>query len=276
MKKLFILLLASAFVFAACSNGNSKPDEPVPEPRTEVTGKLGKYGSPYKVGDILFNDGSATPYTAQLTLTDEQKAAAIALIFYKDTGLNNGDDTTTSRTLGVGLKHSSGLAWCKNEANAHSRDITTIQESDKNGSDNLEQIAAFLTSNSSINDTGIASNYPAFYFAKNYKDLKIGSEAVSRISAGSEYSSGWYLPSIAELDQIYVNGKGTNKVFDIDSASNLCDGDQFGSSYYWSSSQHASNTSNTSACSLSFGSGGQTSHYKQNTSNYVCAIREFN
>ena len=28
MKKLIILLLASAFVFAACSNGNNKTDEP--------------------------------------------------------------------------------------------------------------------------------------------------------------------------------------------------------------------------------------------------------
>lgn len=33
------------------------------------------------VGDIVFNDGSATPYTATLTLTPEQKAAAIAVIF---------------------------------------------------------------------------------------------------------------------------------------------------------------------------------------------------
>ena len=48
------------------------------------------------VGDIVFNDGSATPYTSGMTITDEQKTAAIALIFYKGTGLNSGNDTTTS------------------------------------------------------------------------------------------------------------------------------------------------------------------------------------
>lgn len=58
------------------------------------------------VGDIVFNDGSATPYTADLKLTPEQKDAAIAVIFYVGTGLNsdvNGvANTTTSRILGVG------------------------------------------------------------------------------------------------------------------------------------------------------------------------------
>ena len=38
------------------------------------------------VGDIVFTDGSATPYSADLELTDEQKAAAIAVIFYAGTG----------------------------------------------------------------------------------------------------------------------------------------------------------------------------------------------
>ena len=38
------------------------------------------------VGDIVFSDGSATPYSADLELTDEQKAAAIAVIFYAGTG----------------------------------------------------------------------------------------------------------------------------------------------------------------------------------------------
>lgn len=42
-----------------------------------------------EVGDIVFNDGSATPYTTELTLTPEQKDAAIAVIFYVGTGLNS-------------------------------------------------------------------------------------------------------------------------------------------------------------------------------------------
>ena len=98
------------------------------------------------VGDIVFNDGSATPYTAELTLSDEQKAAAIAVIFKVDGG----------KTLGVGLKHNgSGLAWCTSDAKAYNTNIKTIQcpasgaagnftfTGDTDGSDNLEQIAHF-------------------------------------------------------------------------------------------------------------------------------------
>ena len=76
------------------------------------------------VGDIVFNDGSAMPFAAYEALEegndkDTIKDAAIALIFYSGTELNSDDpegnaDTTTSRTLGVGLKHNrSGLAWCR-------------------------------------------------------------------------------------------------------------------------------------------------------------------
>ena len=283
MKKLFILLLASAFVFASCSNGNSKPDEPVPEPRIEVTGKLGKYGSPYEVSDIVFNDGSATPYTAQLTLTDEQKAAAIAVIFYKGKGLNNGNDKTTSRTLGVGLKHGGSIAWCTSSANAYGKKITTILctasgntgaytfNGDKNGSDNLEQIEAF----EGVDDTATAANYPAFYFAKQYNEQKIGSETVSRI-AGTSYETGWYLPSLAELYQIYTNGIRTNQVFDIDAASILCGGDQFGTKWYWSSSQYDSSSNANEINTVNFSSGGIPKYYKSNNEGHVCTIREFN
>jgi len=220
-----------------------------------------------EVGDIVFKDGSATPYTAGLTLSDEQKKAAIALIFYKGTGLNSDNsngtpNTETVRTLGVGLKQVRGCAWCSPAAGAYSackypasaagdygRDkyIETILcergdddsgvrtfTGDKNGSNNLEQIAAFLGEN---NDTGVGENstktsaeaavlYPAFYFAKNYKEEIIGSEATSRV-AGTAYEDGWYLPSVAELSRIYSNGIGANKVFDINAACQALSCDNF-------------------------------------------------
>ena len=204
-----------------------------------------------EVGDIVFNDGSATPYTSDLTLSEEQKAAAIAIIFYKGTDLNSDYDTTTSRTLGVGLKHNkTGLAWCTDSASAYEVNITTIQcppsgntgeltfTEDRNGSDNLEQIARFLAATAGFtpaegvpDDTATEANYPAFYFAKNY--------STTATNLGDSYKDGWYLPSIAELFQIYANGKGANKAFDIDAASALCGGDSFGN-VYWSSSQSAS------------------------------------
>ena len=314
MKKVLILLLASIFIFAACSNGNSKPEEPEQTPastttttgtensgtegsggeegnnqggettgtRPEVSGKIGKYESPYEVGDIVFNDGSAMPFTENLTLTQEQKDSAIAIIFFKGTDLNNGDDTTTCRTLGVGLKHSSEpLAWCKytdnrwyNNAQAYYIEITTIGEDDiKNGSENLERIGAFLSTYedtygdfylegipySVSDDTAEESNYPAFYFAKNYNTIAT--------NLGTTYSSGWYFPSYAELLYLFFK----NKNFDIDAASNLCGGDQFGTKWYGASSQFI--MMDSKVWKFTFGKG---SSCDKKDANYVCAIREFN
>lgn len=213
----------------------------------------------------MFNDGSATPYTAELTLSDEQKAAAIAVIFKVDGG----------KTLGVGLKHNrSGLAWCTSDANAYNTNIKTIQcpasgaagnftfTVDTDGSDNLEQIASFLTNAKLADDTtgtDADKRYPAFYFAKNYK--------TTATNLGAAYENGWYLPTVAELFDIWKL-KAT-----VDAASNLCGESQFGNSYYWSSSQYASY--DDYAFLLNFTNGVWSRYYKY-TFRYVCVVRVFN
>ena len=341
MKKLLILVLASLFIFAACSLGNSKPKDPEQTPEsTTVTqgtengggstdpnsgeenngtggsggeegntsgdennttrilasGKTGKYEKPYEVGDIVFKDGSATPYTEDLTLTDSEKKAVLAIIFYKGTGLNSDiyegtdesgtvtwttGDTTTVRTIGVGLRKDSYLwPWCAGDnrlhtatiiANAYSRNIKTIQckdnymsgsytfTGDKNGSDNLSQIAAFLSAPGSgtTDDTRDENNYPAFYL----------------------YSKPWYIPSIAELYQIYVNGIGSTKIFDINKAIELCGGEQFVGGF-WSSSQCPLLGNDYSACYLSIGyNWGEYNcfvQYQIKSEGFtLCVIREF-
>ena len=215
------------------------------------------------VGDIVFNDGSATPYTAELTLSDEQKAAAIAVIFKVDGG----------KTLGVGLKHNrSGLAWCTSDAKAYNKNIETIQcpatgssgnltfTDDTDGSDNLEQIAAFLTGNELENDTADASKYPAFYFGKNYK--------TTATNLTSAYENGWYLPTVAELFDIW-KVKAT-----VDAASSLCGGSQFGNSHYWSSTQI--DWSGYAAYPLRFNDGDWNYGFKDASNVPVCAVRAFN
>ena len=285
MKKLFIgiftVMLAVSFIACKPSSGTDGDQNPAP---TYIGTKAPTEAK--AVGDIVFNDGSATPYTSGMTFTDAQKNAAIALIFYKGTGLNsdvNGvADTTTSRTLGVGLKHKTTDRWCSEDANAHSVNIDTIQcpasgsngtytfTGDKNGSDNLEQIGIFLTNNSSTDDTSTAANYPAFYFGKNYKG-----ESGSNVS-GTVYESGWYLPSIAELFQIYVNGMGTNKVFDIGAASEALGGDTFTTQNFgafWSSSQLSSTA--TKAYFILINDGMCGDYQKSHQFEAVCCIREF-
>ena len=224
------------------------------------------------MGDIVFYDGSATPYTNGLTLTDAQKNAAIAVIFYVGTELNNANDTTTVRTLGVGLQQSENeLAWTA--GNAANINISTVNPSDKNGSDNLEQIGQFLDQNGSTDDTGDASKYPAFYYAKNYKNVT-GSHV-----AGTMYESGWYLPSSAELTKVYLAKETVNAAID------LCGGKQFGSDsadpWYRTSTQH--NTAETNCYQINFSNGNTTNYNKKYTYTkpgdyyygYASAIREF-
>jgi surface protein len=217
---------------------------------------IGSKSKPDAVGDIVFSDGSATPYTADLTLTEEQKAAAIAVIFYVGTDCSN---DSTSRTLGVGLaQNHGGLAWCLDSANAFEVNITTIQESDKDGSDNLSQIGEFLNDN---NDTGTADKYPAFYFAENYSG--------TATNLGETYADGWYLPAKAELQKIYDILSTVNKELAA------CGGTTFDTSgVYWSSSQYAS--AGYVAYGLNFASGGWYTRTKGNSSYSVCAVRAFN
>ena len=117
--------------------------------------------------------------------------------------MNNGGDTTTVRVLGTPLsKYPTQVAWCTSDANAYNNEIQSITCSyeyndslgtytfngDKDGRDNLNQIASFLE-----DDTYFEDKYPAFWAAKNY-----GSNM-----SGTEYQYDWYLPTDAELYEVY-------------------------------------------------------------------------
>lgn len=278
MKKLnFALLLALALsaVLISCGGGGGGGAAPATTDSSSTTTTSAYFGTksptdPKAVNDIVFSDGSATPYTSGLTLTAAQKNAAVAMIFYKGTECSNDGST---RTLGVGLKRSSSdMQWCRYSsstdcANGYNTNITTIQctpsgsagaytfTGDKDGSDNLSQIAAFLAGN---NDTGTAGNYPAFEYAKNYGSTN---------GCTGAYASGWYLPSIAELYQIY------NQRTSINAAVALCGlTGNFSSTNFWSSSQYAFRDSN--ACALD--SHNDRCYYgNKDDCNYVCAVRAF-
>ncbi|MBR4825280.1 MAG: hypothetical protein IKZ86_10800 [Spirochaetaceae bacterium] len=222
------------------------------------------------VGDIVFSDGSATSYSSGLSLTDAQKSAAIAMIFYKGTECSNDGST---RTLGVGLKRSaSTMQWCRwssdsDCANGYDTNITTIRVTShgstgaytfsgyKDGSNNLSQIATVLAGS---NDTETAGNYPAFEYAKNYGSTNgcIGS-----------YASGWYLPSIAELFQIWKERANINAVVVLCGLTNT-----FSSTEFWSSSMGSSQRDFASR--LDFDNGGCADISKRYNRD-VCAVRAF-
>ncbi len=255
MKKIFFFLFSAviAACFTSCIVNES---EMIIESHSE-TYYVGakKPGSPREVGDIVFNDGSATHYTSTLTLTDTQKQKAVAVIYKVD----------GSRYYGVGLEEANGKVWCIADANGYEKIETiactntgTTFSGDTDGSNNFTQIGTALGQN---DDTGTAANYPAFYFAKNYKDVDD-----SHVS-GTIYQNNWYLPSVSELYDVFSVKNSINP------AITLCGGDSLGDCSYWSSSQD--NSSNNTAWTIQFENGGISSYPKASPGKYTRCIRQF-
>ncbi|MGN0739595.1 MAG: hypothetical protein ACI4LX_05430 [Treponema sp.] len=151
-------------------------------------------------GDIVFCDGSATPYNINLSLTREQKAKVIAVIFYAGTECS---DNGKIRALGIGLHQCGTACWCDANANGYKTNIENIHCSDelqgiKDGSGNFSNIKRFFNQKGIPDDTAIESYYPAFYAAKNYGDNLHASTDI-------EYIENWYLPSAAEGWKIIEN-----------------------------------------------------------------------
>ncbi len=257
-----------------------------------------------QVSDIVFNDGSALHYQdyPRTTLTDEQRATAIAAIFYagpttiKDVYMDLG-----TRVLGVGIKQNSeGLAWCASDAAAYGKAIDSISckpinghnytdlflsisvwghsyvcefesPSDSDGSDNLAQIASALGTS---NDTNDSSKYPAFYWAKNYKN-----QEGSRVK-GTDFEDGWYLPTLPEL-QVLVYTRNTLALSDV-GGQGVSNNDSFGESApYWSSSQPRGESSAYIWDAYLDTANGYSEYIKTEkavdkaSTAMVCAIREF-
>lgn len=164
-------------------------------------------------------------YSKDLTLTDEQKTNAIAVIFYA----GNKSDTLGARTLGVGLKTSKDdeydkitaideggfslnyyrgtlLQWAPKGTtgyNACFRQTTSEKfgKGDLDGSDNWDIICK---RDSNAKSTA-ATNYPAYNWVNTY---------ASRYGITGMYTDGWYMPTISELITVF-SSEVANKIMDV-------------------------------------------------------------
>ena len=222
------------------------------------------------VGDIVFIDGSATPYSETLTLTNEQKAAAVAVIFYA--GSTSG--VLGAKTLGVGLKNTadSGLQWAPEGTSGYTTKFTDIQctpsqtgfqdaqkatfTGDLDGSDNWAKICA-VDKTAAAN---AATNYPAFNWVNNY---------ATTYSLTGDYAGGWYLPTVAELSMMYRVRTSVNAFLE------KAGGKPLGTGTYWSSSQ--SPLAIIRALDINFAWFSDGKIYADYKDRYlqVCAIRAF-
>jgi len=213
----------------------------------------------FSVGDILFTDGTRIKAeNVQYGIPDEQLKKAFGVIGSASYGGGTG--------LVVGLQSRSG-EWAPSGTTGYETKFTGISveysgevdnytfTGDLDGSDNWEYIC-------SIDPSGTqdaATNYPIFHYANTY--------GVTAGLEGTEYENGWYVPSFAELYDVYTN------ITAIQTSMNAAGGFDIESGWYWSSSQSSFNY--YSAYNLSFDSGSLSSYYKDSY-NYVLVLQALN
>ena len=161
--------------------------------------------------------------------------------------------------LGVGIVHSeTGLAWCTDSAEGYSINITDLQGSTTSdymdGSDGWKKLKKACSDAESNPE-----NYPAWNYSLTYAKTN---------GLTGDLATGWYLPTVAELDTIYQNRTA------VDTSLSNAGGSQFGTSWYWSCCQSPSY--NDDARVLDFSNGGMNYSNKYGYLNYVCSVRAFN
>ncbi len=181
------------------------------------------------IGDIILKDGTrvAVADVSSYTIDESNKPVAV-IAYFNDSGI----------AIGLGIKrNSSFLDWTCSKVcyNTSLTDIISTVSGDAtsgytftgdlDGSDNWEYICSVDPDGS----VDAATNYPAFDFANNYGTETCGFDATD------ELASGWYIPSISELYEVY------KKKSVIQSSLNKADGFYFieRTPLYWSSSQCA-------------------------------------
>lgn len=174
----------------------------------------------FTVGDILFTDGTRMKAeNVKYGVPDSQAAKAFGVIGRITYGGCKG--------YAVGVqKSATSLQWAPEYTTGYNTNFTGIQgtttSGDMDGSDNWE----YICRKDSTASQNSATNYPAFNFANTYGTIAG--------LTGTEYETGWYLPSVAELYDVYENKIAVQESLAAVNGFNLTSG------YYWSSSQNAS------------------------------------
>ncbi|MCR5698184.1 MAG: hypothetical protein K6G52_00945 [Treponemataceae bacterium] len=222
-----------------------------------ILASIGDMYRPRNIGDIVFTDGTAIAYATDLTLTQEQKDAAIAVIFYIGTECDDEEDEGRVRMLGVGLEERGSIAFETTDSKLYTSKATTGQF--KNGTYGTAKIKNAISEKGETED--ISSNidyYPAFEYIKNYK---------SSLLSGTDYEDGWYMGTMCEHGKLFASRQIVN------SAYYLCTGTNRTMEWYWSCDEIGSRDAlifhNTD------GGPARVTAVQPQSIYGVCAIREF-
>lgn len=205
MKKTKKNLVLSVFILALFTIG-CKNDVEDNQPETPKV--------VYNVGDVILSDGSVIPYSLERENFNDinlETNKPIAVIF-------RGGEKGSA--LGVGLKQSSALEWainntigCKTKIVPVMCNITdftdhmkftseTTFSGDIDGYDNWQQICDFFDESeldaSKKEEGKDINNYPMFKWASTYLPIENPEQLLE------EYKSSWFIPTIAELYEIFL------------------------------------------------------------------------
>ena len=187
----------------------------------------------YEVGDIILTDGSKVSVANVATYTIDENNKPIGVVAM----ITDVNGVPTPKVIGL-QKSATYLKWAPSGKPGYNTEFTNIVctpsqtdegaaltatfTGDTEGSDNWSEICA-------VDPTGTANaatNYPIFNFANTY--------GTTAGLTGTDYENGWYVPSIAEVCEVYKNKEV------IQTSLTQAEGFDFLRSAYWSSSQSAS------------------------------------
>ncbi len=186
------------------------------------------------VGDIVFTDNTIMEYTSGLSLSDDVKAKAVGVVYNTDNsfgipkgilgkknsygesgysrwklvpegGSDNGITLPDSVKSGTNiLVYTSGVNEAKG-AIVEPEDETAVQSwytsnfsGVLDGSDNLNALTTAYSSDTT-------NEYKVLQYCTDYSSTILG------LDTGSTYSSGWYMPTLAEM--VFIYNKYTNNNF---------------------------------------------------------------
>ena len=186
--------------------------------------------SSYAVGDIILTDGTKVSVNKVESYSPDNANKPIGVVAM----ISDIYGVSTPKVIGL-QKSASSLKWAPSGTTGYGKKFTNIVctpsktgsgaastatfTGDTDGSDNWAEIC-------DVDPEGTANattNYPAFNFANTY--------GATAGLTGTGYENGWYVPSIAELCEVYKNKEA------IQTSLTKANGFNIGTSNYWSSSQ---------------------------------------
>lgn len=186
--------------------------------------------SSYAVGDIILTDGTKVSVNEVEIYSPDNANKPIGVVAM----ISDIYRVSTPKVIGL-QKSASILKWAPSGTTGYGKKFTNIVctpsktgsgaastatfTGDTDGSDNWAEICDVDPEGTA----NAATNYPAFNFANTY--------GATAGLTGTGYENGWYVPSIAELCEVYKNKDV------IQTSLTKANGFNIGTSDYWSSSQ---------------------------------------